>query len=76
MSIASPATDLNRQRQARWRRRQQASRAIFRIEADRDRLIDKLIEAGWLREADSWRRDLVEQALTRAIAVAQFERST
>jgi hypothetical protein len=74
-SSASRSAQLNRERVARWYRRQaEPVRAVYRVEVSRDALLHKLIDAGWLSEADSWRRDLVELALSHAIEQLQFPR--
>ena len=50
-------------RQARWRERQRAGRAIFRVEADHDALVLALIETGRICERDTLERRKVEAAL-------------
>jgi hypothetical protein len=61
------AIDNNRVRQQRWRARQQASRAVFHVEVDRDRLLNQLIDGGWISEDDCAHRDRVEHALSLAL---------
>jgi hypothetical protein len=41
---------------------------VYRVEVLRDKLLNKLIDAGWLTEANCWRRDLIEAALSYVIA--------
>jgi hypothetical protein len=65
----------NRKRQLRWQLRQsEPVRAVYRVELARDKLLNKLIDAGWLSEADSWRRDSIERALSIAIETLEFPR--
>jgi hypothetical protein len=71
----SAAIRSNRARQARWQQRQhEPVRVVYRVELARDRLLNKLVDAGWLTEAECWRRDLVELALSHAIESLQFPR--
>lgn len=63
----------NRTRQSRWRIRQQEPlRSVYRVEVLRDKLLNKLIDTGWLSEADSWRRDLIEAALSHVLEEFDF----
>jgi hypothetical protein len=63
----------NRTRQLRWRIRQQEPlRSVYRVEVLRDKLLNKLIDAGLVAEADCWRRDLIEAALSRVLEEFDF----
>jgi hypothetical protein len=42
------------------------------VEVLRDKLLNKLIDAGWLSEADSWRRDLIEATLSHVLEEFDF----
>jgi hypothetical protein len=58
----------NRQRQRRYRQRQRYPvRMVFRVEVERDKLLNKLIDAGLVSVDQCWRRDLVETVLSRII---------
>jgi hypothetical protein len=51
-------------------------RVVYRVELARDRLLHRLIDSGWLSESESWRRDLVELALSQAIETLEFPERT
>lgn len=61
------AVSLAALKQARYRARQRTARAVYRTEADADRLADALVRSGRLAEADVWRRDRIERALSEMI---------
>jgi hypothetical protein len=70
--MARTATQLsiisNRVRQRRFRQRQiEPVRSVYRIEVERDLLLNALIDAGLIAEDECWRRDLVETVLSRII---------
>jgi hypothetical protein len=51
--------------QRRYRERQRSpARVVVRIEIDRDSAIEALIRSGRLLEAECWRRDRLEHALS------------
>jgi hypothetical protein len=74
---AERSAQLNRERVARWYRRQaEPVRAVYRVELARDRILNKLIDAGWLSESESWRRDLIELALSEALETLELPEKT
>jgi hypothetical protein len=76
-SSAARSARLNRERVARWQRRQaEPVRVVYRVELARDRLLHRLIDAGWLTEAECWRRALVELALSEAIETLELPERT
>ena len=55
-------------KQRRYRERQREPvRAVYRIEAEQDRLIEALIASDRLSENEAWRRDLVELAVSQLV---------
>ena len=43
-------------------------RAVYRVETDRDRLVDALVRSGRLAAGDTWRRDRIEESLSLTVA--------
>jgi hypothetical protein len=64
----------NAVRQARFRDRQREDRAVFRVEVERDALIEALVSSGRLSPAEFLSRDCVENSLSRLIAEWVSER--
>jgi hypothetical protein len=66
--MATAAIISNRERQRRFRQRQrEPARVVYRVEVNRDRLINALIDAGYIEEDESWQRDLIEATLSGII---------
>jgi hypothetical protein len=57
----------NAVRQARFRSRQRDDRCVYRVEVDRDAVVEMLVGLRRLTRQDAEHRDRVEQALSLAI---------
>ncbi len=66
MAATADLTNAERQRRFRARQREPA-RIIVRVEAEHGRLLDALIASDRLTEAEAWRKDLVELALSQVV---------
>jgi hypothetical protein len=68
LGAARARRQANREHQRRSRRRRKAGRVVLRIEVDEFRLIDSLLAAHRLTEADGLDRRRVEAAVSRLLA--------
>ena len=65
--LACPDKRAVRDRQARWRARVRDGRACYRLELDRDRVIEALLASGRMSEDAALRREQVERELATVI---------
>jgi hypothetical protein len=65
--LAPPDREATRRRQAKWRARIRDGRAVYKLDVDRDRVIEALIVSGRLSEDAALRRSEIERELAAVV---------
>jgi hypothetical protein len=67
LRTATRRRDQATQAQARWRDRVRHRRVVLQIEIELDKVADALLTSGRLSESEAWRRQRLEEEISRLV---------